>query len=89
MIERIRRAFASGATIEIVVTDCVYTCCSRQIPRLGYEQKYTGFVLSVGESGFVLEKPGIGTYTYRITAQYDGLISVDSDTLMPERGSAA
>jgi hypothetical protein len=78
LADEIRVAKDAGAELAITVSSCTHICCARVSRRDGYEQHYQGFVLTIGESGFMLEKPGIGKYTYRVAVEFSELVAIDS-----------
>lgn len=78
LADAVLAAKESGDDLAITVSSCTHICCGRVSKREGYEQSYQGFVLSVGAEGFMLEKPGIGKYTYRVAVQFEALVAVDA-----------
>lgn len=75
--EQLLAAHLMKRAVRVIVTECAYTCCARTFARCGYEQPYEGDVLAVGEAAFCLGAPGIGTWSYKITAPFGSLLEVE------------
>lgn len=74
--DEIHAAQADSVRVEVLVTNCTHMCCGRISTRNGYEQTYEGFIRRTDEAGFMIEKPGVGKYTYRVNALFDDVLAV-------------
>jgi hypothetical protein len=76
LVAAVQAAVGLG-TVRVAVTDCLYSCCARSWRRAGYEQLYEGIVLTALEETFMIAAPGIGTWTFMVTARYEDLVDVE------------
>lgn len=72
-----------GALVEIVVTDCAYSCCGRGWQRRdGYEQTFRGYVDNLREpdgphiGSFMLYSVGVGTLNYVVACHWNAVVDV-------------
>jgi hypothetical protein len=67
-LEILQLAAAERRQVEIVVTECLYACCSQPVRlRSGYEQTYRG-AINLDGNRLTLHATAIGTLNYHLIA---------------------
>lgn len=68
-----------GRIVAVDVNACAYSCCGRGWQRRdGYLQCYRGWIDNLGDGGFMLYSPGIGTLSYVLAVRFDEVEAVEA-----------